>query len=292
MKRSQDEIMKAHPCFSEAAHDTYGRLHLPVAPACNIQCRHCIRKFDCANESRPGVSSTIFTPTEAFERVAALVERNDRLSVVGIAGPGDALANETTFETLQAIHRAFPDLILCISTNGLSLPDRLESLVKAGVKSITVTINAMTPQTGEKVYSHINFHGKHYTGLQAAEILIRQQWQGVSNAIEAGLLVKVNTVLIPGVNSHETKLIAERAGALGADIMNILPLIPQAEFAHLKRPSHTVMQTIRDICRPFIKQMTHCRQCRADAVGTIKENKDIDSEVLMARVAEAYEEAV
>lgn len=291
MKQTQ-LITKRHPCFSEEAHKTYGRVHLPVAPACNIQCRHCIRKFDCANESRPGVTSTVLTPAEAVERVEALVDRNERLSVVGIAGPGDSLANEATFETLQSIHRAFPDLILCLSTNGLAVPERIEDLIKAGVSSITITINALTPQTAEKVYAHITYHGKLYTGRQAAEILLTRQWQGVENAVDAGMLVKVNTVLIPGVNSHETKLIAERAGAIGADIMNILPLIPQADFAHLKRPSHTVMQTMRQVCAPFIKQMTHCRQCRADAFGTLGEDKDMELEVLMARVGEAYGETV
>ena len=75
-------------------------------------------------------------------------------------------------------------------------------------------------------------------------------------------------MFIPGVNDHEIPLIAERAGKLGADIMNILPLIPQADFAHLVRPSHAEIARMREQCRPFIKQMTHCKQCRADACGT------------------------
>jgi len=291
IRTQKADIMK-HPCFTEGAHKTYGRLHLPVAPACNIQCRYCIRKFDCVNESRPGVTSAIFTPQEALERVSSLISRNDRLSVVGIAGPGDALANEMTFETLQAIHREFPELILCISTNGLSLPDRLADLIKAGVTSVTVTINAVTSQTAERVYSHIDYHGKRYTGRTAADILVAKQWHGVLDSIDAGLTVKVNTVLIPGVNSHETKLIAERAKEYGVDVMNILPLIPQAEFAHLKKPSHAVIETMRAICKPFVKQMAHCRHCRADAFGTLNEDKDIDSEVLMARIGEEYNELV
>ncbi len=281
-----------HPCFTESSHKTYGRLHLPVAPACNIQCRYCIRKFDCVNESRPGVTSAIFTPQEALERVASLIGRNDRLSVVGVAGPGDALANEATLKTLQAIHREFPELILCVSTNGLALPDRLSDLVKAGVTSITVTINAVTPQTAERVYSHIDYHGRRYTGRTAGDILVAKQWHGVMDSIDAGLVVKVNTVLIPGVNSHEIKLIAERAREYGVEIMNILPLIPQAEFAHLAKPSHAVIETMRTICEPFIKQMSHCRHCRADALGTLNEDRDIDSEVLMSRIGEEYTELV
>src|SRR5271157_1965321 len=106
-------ILEQHPCFSESAHHKFGRIHLPVAPACNIQCKYCIRKFDCANESRPGVTSKVLTVDESLERVRTLVDRSGKLSVVGIAGPGDPLANEATFDVMRAVHREFPELILC-----------------------------------------------------------------------------------------------------------------------------------------------------------------------------------
>jgi hypothetical protein len=44
----------AHPCYSRNGHHRFARMHLPVAPACNLQCNYCNRKFDCSNESRPG----------------------------------------------------------------------------------------------------------------------------------------------------------------------------------------------------------------------------------------------
>jgi len=292
MSRSSSDILKTHPCFSAQAHDKFGRIHLAVAPACNIQCRYCERKYDCANESRPGVSSTILDPTEAVERVEAFIERNDRVSVVGIAGPGDPLANASTFETLTAIHRKFPDLTLCVSTNGLLLAERLDDLVRAGVRSITVTINAVSPQTAERVYEWVLHRGKKLSGIQAAETLVRNQWQGLINAIEAGLLVKVNSVYIPGVNDSELIRIAKLAGSFGADIMNVLPLIPQAQFKQLTRPSYDMLHTKRDELRPFIKQMSHCRQCRADACGTLGEDKDMELELLQSRIGEEYAESV
>ena len=101
-------FIKTHPCFTEEAHTRFSRAHLSVAPACNIQCRYCIRKYDCANESRPGITSKVLTPDEAVERTRVLVERSDRLSVVGIAGPGDPLANAPTFETMRNIHSRVP----------------------------------------------------------------------------------------------------------------------------------------------------------------------------------------
>ncbi len=285
-------IIKTHPCFSKEAHHKFGRIHLPVAPACNIQCRYCIRKYDCANESRPGITSKVLTPSEALERVRTLVDRNERISVIGIAGPGDPLANDTTFETLRAINREFPELILCVSTNGLYLSDRLEDLVKCGVRSLTITVNAVMPETAEKIYSRVSYKGRKYTGRDAAECLLCNQWRGLRNAIDAGLIVKVNTVLIPGVNDEEIPLIAWLAGSKEADLMNIIPLIPQAEFEYLQRPSREMINGMRDKCIQYVPQMTHCKQCRADACGILGEDKDMELELLNARIGEEYCEMV
>jgi nitrogen fixation protein NifB len=290
--RPYKDIMKIHPCFSEEAHTRFGRAHLPIAPACNIQCRYCVRKFDCANESRPGITSRVLTPEEALDRTRALIERSDRLSVVGIAGPGDPLVNAPTYVVLRHINWEFPELTLCISTNGLLLPDRLAQLLASGIRSLTVTINAVSPEIAEKIYSWIIYKGRRYTGTEAATLLLANQWGGLKQAIDAGLTVKINTVFIPGVNDEEIPLIARRAGILGADLMNILPLIPQAEFEHLERPSHQEISKMREQCRPFIKQMTHCKQCRADACGILGEDKDMELEVLMSRIGEEYGDRV
>lgn len=284
--------MKNHPCFSEEAHHKFGRIHLPVAPACNIQCKYCIRKYDCANESRPGITSRVMTPADAIDKVETLIERNDRISVIGIAGPGDPLANDATFEVLSSIHREFPELILCVSTNGLSLPDKLDELIKSGVRSLTVTINAVTPEIAERIYSWASYRGKRYTGRDAAVLILNNQWRGLTNAIDAGLIVKVNTVFIPGVNDVEIPLIAWHAGERGADIMNIIPLIPQAEFECLERPSNETINKKRAECARYIPQMTHCRQCRADACGILGEDKDMELEMLNARIGEEYCEMV
>lgn len=286
------DVLKTHPCFSEEAHRTFGRIHLPVAPACNIQCKYCIRKYDCANESRPGITSKVLSSSEALERVRTLVERNDRISVIGIAGPGDPLANDATFSVLSSINREFPHLTLCVSTNGLLLTDRLEELMKCGVRSLTITMNAVTPETAEKIYSWVVYKGKRYTGREAAECLVCNQARGLRNAIDAGFMVKVNTVFIPGVNNAEIPLIAWLAGIRGADLMNIIPLIPQAEFEHISRPSREMISKMRGDCGTYIRQMTHCRQCRADAFGILGEDKDMELEVLNARIGEDYCEMV
>ena len=66
----------------------YARMHVAVAPACNIQCNYCNRKYDCANESRPGVVSELLSPEEAAQKVLVVAGKIPQMTVLGIAGPG------------------------------------------------------------------------------------------------------------------------------------------------------------------------------------------------------------
>ena len=92
---------KNHPCFNDAAKHLFSRVHLPVAASCNVQCRYCNRKYDCANENRPGVTSAVLSPGQALYYLEHIIERVPSTSVVGIAGPGDAFAEpELTIENL------------------------------------------------------------------------------------------------------------------------------------------------------------------------------------------------
>ena len=93
--------LEQHPCFNRKSHRQYGRVHLPVAPRCNIQCKFCNRLFDCANESRPGVTSALLSPAQAMVYLAEVLKQKPNIKVVGIAGPGDPFANaEQTLELL------------------------------------------------------------------------------------------------------------------------------------------------------------------------------------------------
>lgn len=267
----QMKKIQGHPCFGGGQHKT-GRMHLAVAPACNIKCGYCTRKHDCANESRPGVTSRLLTPDEALLKVREVMASpvlGPTMRVVGIAGPGDPLANQQTFETFQKVGEAFPDLIKCMSTNGLLLPESLDRLHALGLHSLTVTINAVKPETAAKIYRHIFYHGKRYSGQDATEILLASQHEGVQRAVELGMVVKINTVLIPGINEAEIPQIAERIKDLGAFVMNVMPLIPQADLAHIQPPTAEYLATVRNENERIIGQMRHCKQCRADAVGLL-----------------------
>ena len=295
-----------HPCYSEEAHHHFARMHAAVAPACNIQCHYCNRKYDCANESRPGVVSELLTPAQAVKKTLAVAAAIPQMSVLGIAGPGDPLANpERTFETFREIARHAPDIKLCVSTNGLALPDCVDELQKYNIDHVTITINCVDPDVGAKIYPWIFWKNRRVFGREAAAILIERQQQGLEMLVARDILVKVNSVMIPGVNDAHLKEVSRIVKAKGAFLHNVMPLI--AEAAHgtyygltgQRGPTADELTELQDACAGDMNMMRHCRQCRADAVGLLGEDRgaeftlekieamDIDHAEAMKRRADA-----
>ena len=268
--------IQEHPCFSENACHLFGRMHLAVAPKCNIQCNYCVRKFDCVNESRPGVTSKVLTPQEALERVREVLEKVHYIKVVAVAGPGEPLYNEETFETFRLVKDEFPHLMRCLSTNGLLLPERIDDIEELGIGTVTVTLNAVDPEIGKEIYSFVNYHDKKYTGREAAEVLLENQLEGIREAVKRKILIKVNTVLIPTVNDTHIVEIAKTVGKMGVYLQNVIPLIPQFKFADITPPTPKEKREIQDACSEYTRQMRHCRHCRADAIGRL--GKDIQDQ--------------
>ena len=265
------KVSQMHPCFASGAHNKYGRLHLPVSASCNIRCRFCNRAFN-RDEERPGVTSGLLRPEDAIGTVGRALELCPQITVVGIAGPGDTLASDAALEVFRAVHAAYSGLIMCLSTNGLMLPEHAEELNDAGVRTITVTVNAVDPAILEKIVSFIVFGGMRVTGREMGEILISRQMEGIRRASALGMTVKVNTVLIPGINDLHIEDIAKEAGEAGADIYNIIPLIPQHEMVHITAPDCEMLGRARAAAQKHVEVFYHCRHCRADSCGIPGEN--------------------
>jgi nitrogen fixation protein NifB len=211
-------------------------------------------------------------PVQAVEYLSGILERINNLSVVGIAGPGDPFANpDETLETLERIHAAFPDKLLCVSSNGLTLSEYVPQLAAVDVSHVTVTVNAVDANIGANVYEWISYRKKTYRGREGAELLLENQTKAIRLLKEHGIIVKINTVVIPRVNEHHIPEISRYVSKLGADIQNCIPLIPVAgtPYESLEEPSPKVMRVIRAQTSLHIKQMSHCARCRADAVGLL-----------------------
>jgi nitrogen fixation protein NifB len=277
-----------HPCFNAAARHKTGRIHLPVAPSCNVQCNYCDRKYDCVNESRPGVCSSILSPEQALGYLASVLEKVDNLSVVGIAGPGDPFANpRETLATLEAVRAKYPAMTLCVATNGLGLPEYVDRLAALGASHVTVTVNAIDPEIGAKIYAWVRPDKKPYRGVEGAALLIERQAESVRRLKAAGVAVKINTVVIPGVNDAHVPAVARRMAELGADVHNCIPLmhVEGTAFAGVPSPEAGALQAMRFEAGKFLPQISHCARCRADAVGLIGEANGAEVERLLLAAA-------
>lgn len=262
------DMMEQHPCFNGEAHDRVGRVHLPVASRCNIQCNFCERKV-CASVAmqHPGWTSKLLSVDEAVELIQSIVcLRAMEDFVVGVAGPGDPLANEETFEALELLHRQYPRILKCISTNGLALEDRLQRVLQVGIRALTVTVNAPDSSVGKNIYSWVKYQGTVYRGEEAAALLITKQFSGIRKALDAGLSVKVNTVLIPGVNERYMVKLALQLREVGVNLMNIMPLIPSGKMKNYRAPTCDELGEVRRACEQIIPQFYRCEQCRADVI--------------------------
>ena len=271
-----------HPCFDKEAKGKYGRVHLPIAPKCNIQCNYCNRDYDCVNESRPGVTSTLLQPLQAIEYMKALTAKYDNISVAGIAGPGDAFAQpDVVMETLSKMKEEVPQLIPCLSTNGLDIMSYIDQLEELGVKHITLTINAIDTKVLEKIYAWVRYDKRVYRGEMAATIMHNNQMAALEELGKRDFVVKVNMVVIPGINDHEVESVAKVAASFGADVMNLIPIKPVkgTPFENQREPSHAELRELKAIVNKYLKPMTHCARCRADAAGLL--GKDLSDTAQM-----------
>lgn len=260
-----DELLQKHPCLYAKAADKYRRIHLPVSPVCNIQCRFCKSGLN-KQVKRKSSSIELISPQQAVAIVKREVALSTNISVVGIAGPGDTLASSHAYDTFRLVHEEFPKLIKCLSTNGLLLRDKIEQLIEVGVNSISVSVNASNVQTLVKICSYVLYDKQYMTGELAANWLLLSQIAGIEKASRKGLFVKINTVLIPGVNDKEIAVIAKMTAQAGAKVMNIIPLVPQCQFTDYRPPTHQELNKARITAKKYLPVLD-CLQCKSSSCG-------------------------
>lgn len=213
------------------------------------------------------MASKILTPKESMGILDKALEICPEIKVAGIAGPGDTLASDHAIETMRLVDERHPELIKCMSTNGLLLYERAEELIDTGIDTLTVTVNAVDPVIEAKLNKYIIYHGKRYDGEEGAKILIENQLKGIRRVSDAGMTVKVNTVLVPEINGDHIEAIAKAVSEAGAVMYNIIPLIPQYELAGYEAPGCKQIDEARTSASKYIEVFRHCKHCRADAAG-------------------------
>jgi nitrogen fixation protein NifB len=140
-------------------------------------------------------------------------------------------------------------------------------------------MNAVDPEIGAKVYGRVVIDEKELKGVEAATVLIERQLKGLEECVALGMVVKINVVMIPGINVDHIPDLVRKVKDMGAYTVNILPLIPVegTPFEKMDAPTPEMRKNLMDCCGELgIKVMRHCKQCRADAIGLLSKDRSAE----------------
>jgi nitrogen fixation protein NifB len=203
----------------------------------------------------------------ALEALERSLTSHRSLKIVAVSGPGEPLANHQTLRLLAEVRRLHPNLRICLSTNGTLLDEKVDELVDLEVETISVSFSAARAQTAACIYEWAVLEGDRLSGPLMGKRIIEAQLAGIRRAAESGIVVKVNSILIPRLNAEEMHLVAEAIADAGAAIQNIVPLVPADKMSNERPPHSREIMAARATCAMHIEQFHHCQQCRSDVVG-------------------------
>jgi nitrogen fixation protein NifB len=147
----------------------------------------------------------------------------------------------------------------------------VDELAELNVSHVTITVNAVDPAVSAEIYAWVRHNKRVFNAQRGTELLLMNQFDAIQKLKACDMVVKVNAVLIPGINDEHIGQIAKQMATLNVDIFNCVPYYQNAgsAFEHLPSPSPEMVQKARAEAAKFLPQMHHCTRCRADAVGLL-----------------------
>ncbi len=179
--------------------DRYGRIHddlrISVTDRCNLRCSYCMP------EKPVWFPRSEILDYEELIRLVGVVRRRG-INKVRVTG-GEPLVRKDLATFIRPLSETLNGEV-SLSTNGLLLEPMAESLAEAGLRRINVSLDSLIPER--------------YATLTRRDSL-DQVLRGIAKAASVGLTpIKVNTVLIRGVNEDEVESLVEHSRAHGWEI--------------------------------------------------------------------------
>jgi len=212
--------------------DAYGRplesLRILVTAECNYRCFFCHLEGDpLGAPARPGSKPPLMTP----EDYSVVAEAAWRLGVESfkITG-GEPLIRRDIVEIVESIASSAPGSDISMTTNGMLLEKLAYPLAEAGLRRVNVSIHSLKRD-----------RYKFITGVDGLDRAVR----GVRAAVEAGLKVKVNALILRGVNEDEVFDLIEFSRGIGA-VLQLIELIPVGMGAKLLRTHRFSLDSVEE----------------------------------------------
>lgn len=194
----------SHACAADPrVTDRLGRrmrdLRISVIDKCNLRCTYCMPKEHYGERYRFLPRAELLT----FEELTRLVGVFHGLGVVKVRITGGEPLLRNSVDKLIAMVRSVDGIEdIALTTNGLLLPKYASALKAAGLDRVTVSLDALDPDTNGAING---------MGIAPDRVL-----DGIHAAREAGFeRIKVNTVIQRGVNEHSALELAEHFRGTG-----------------------------------------------------------------------------
>ncbi len=190
-------------------------LRVSVTERCNFRCRYCMseKPFSWVPKEE------LLSYEELFVFIKIAIDGGIRK--IRLTG-GEPTTRDNLDELVRMIHSYAPSVDIGLTTNGFLLPAQAEKLKKAGLERVNISLDSLERET------------LHYI---AQKDVLQQVLLGIDAAIKAGLSVKINSVILRGINDHEIVPLFEYAKRIGAQIR----YIEYMENSH----ASTVLQGLR-----------------------------------------------
>ena len=234
--------------------DCFGRdiyyLRLSVTDLCNLRCIYCMPE-DGVEKKR---HDDILSIEEITEIVRAAVACG--ITKVRVTG-GEPLVRKGIVEICRRIAEMPGIRELCMTTNGILLPEYAGELKNAGVNRLNISLDSVDPETYRKI-TRIGTLDRALAGVEAA----------LATGFDT---VKINAVLIGGVNDNEILSLLEftRFNNVNVRFIEVMPIGECADWAESRfiSASH-VLELAPELCDAGIDGVAKLYKL-PDGLGTI-----------------------
>jgi cyclic pyranopterin phosphate synthase len=185
-------------------------LRISITDRCNFRCVYCMPK-EVFGRDYVFLERKELLSLEEIARVAGVFTRLG-VRTVRITG-GEPLVRRNV-EHLVELLAAIPGLELALTTNGSLLPQKAETLARAGLGRVTVSLDSLDDAV--------------FAALNDVDFPVQRVLDGIDAAAAAGLPVKVNAVVKRGVNEESVVALAERFRGTG----HVLRFIEYMDVGH------------------------------------------------------------
>lgn len=231
--------------------DSFGRnityLRLSVTELCNLRCRYCMPEAGVCKKRH----EDMLTEDEMIRAVEAAASLGiEKLRITG----GEPLVKKNILSICRRSAKIDGIREVCLTTNGILLPELAQPLRDAGVSRINLSLDTLRPER----YAHITRLGKLDDALR-----------GLDAALNVGFeKIKINAVLMGGVNDDEIADLAALTLRYPVDI-RFIELMPMGEQCGTFLSADAVLAALPELTPLPADGSVACRYRLPNALGDV-----------------------